>query len=119
LQEEGYQIVACEDGQIAWETLQQDPNAIDLVVTDIEMPNMDGFELCIQIKQSEAHRHLPVVALTSLARDDDVQKGMRCGMADYLVKMDREKLVQAVASHLTGNDTSSPLDRSRCVGSYS
>ncbi|MCG8649147.1 MAG: response regulator, partial [Pirellulales bacterium] len=68
----------------------------ELVVTDIQMPRMNGFELCERIKRDPRTRHLPVIALTSLAGDEDIQRGRECGVDDYQVKMDREKLLQSV-----------------------
>ena len=95
ISERGYEVVGCEDGQIAWETLQSEEYKFDLVVTDIEMPNMDGFEFADRIKQSK-WRHLPVIALTSLAGAADIQRGIDVGIDDYQIKMDREKLLNSI-----------------------
>jgi two-component system chemotaxis sensor kinase CheA len=70
------------------------------VVTDIEMPNMDGFTLTQKIKQSPIYGHLPVIALTTLAGDEDIQKGKSVGIDDYQIKLDREKLLQSIHSFL-------------------
>ncbi|NOY43769.1 MAG: hybrid sensor histidine kinase/response regulator [Planctomycetes bacterium] len=106
--ERGYRVVDCEDGQIAWETLQTDQYEFDLVVTDIEMPNMDGFELAGRIKQSAEWRHLPVIALTSLAGAADMQRGIEVGIDDYQIKMDRDKLLNSLHNFTgtkAGNNT--------------
>ncbi|NOY29742.1 MAG: hybrid sensor histidine kinase/response regulator [Planctomycetes bacterium] len=94
--ERGYRVVDCEDGLIAWETLQSGEHDFDLVVTDIEMPNMDGFELADRIKQSSKWNHLPVIALTSLAGAADVERGIEVGIDDYQIKMDRDKLLNSL-----------------------
>ena len=99
--ERGYEVVDCEDGQIAWDTLQSGEHEFDVVVTDIEMPNMDGFELSGLIKHSQ-WSHLPVIALTSLAGAADMQRGMEVGIDDYQIKMDRDKLLNAL-QNFTGN----------------
>ncbi|MBI9017178.1 MAG: chemotaxis protein CheW [Phycisphaerae bacterium] len=100
LQSEGYEVVACEDGQIAWDTLQDPEHQFGLVVTDIEMPNMDGLELARNIKSDPMFAHLPVIAVTSLAGQDDIEKGMKIGIDDYQVKLDRDMLLAAIAKHL-------------------
>ncbi|NIA18988.1 MAG: response regulator [Xanthomonadaceae bacterium] len=96
----GYPVVDAEDGQIAWDYLQDHPDDIRLVVTDLEMPNMDGFELTKQIKSHPPFAALPVIALTSLASDEHVAKGKEVGIDDYQIKLDREKLLQSIGDHL-------------------
>ncbi len=105
--ERGYRVVGCEDGLIAWETLQSGEHDFDIVVTDIEMPNMDGFEFAGRIKESQ-WSHLPVIALTSLAGSADIQRGIEVGIDDYQIKMDRDKLINSLqnfAGSKTGNNT--------------
>lgn len=92
----GYTILEAEDGQYAWERLLADPSAVDLVVTDVQMPRLDGFALCERIKQDPRTSHLPVIALTSLAGDEDVRRGHQCGVDEYQIKMDREQLLLAI-----------------------
>jgi two-component system chemotaxis sensor kinase CheA len=96
LEGQGYCTIEAEDGQEGWELLEADPGRFDLVVTDIQMPRMNGFELCEKIKQNSRTSHLPVIALTSLAGDEDMKRGEACGVDDYQIKMDREKLLDAV-----------------------
>ena len=96
LLEAGHEVVEAADGQIGWDTLIADPDAIDLVVTDIQMPRMDGLELCQTIRGNAATKHLPVIALTSLAGEEDIKRGQDVGVDDYQVKMDREKLLRSV-----------------------
>jgi two-component system chemotaxis sensor kinase CheA len=67
-----------------------------MVITDIEMPNMDGFQLCRNIKQHETLARLPVIALTSLTSEADVKRGKDAGMDDYQVKLDREQIMNVV-----------------------
>jgi two-component system chemotaxis sensor kinase CheA len=92
----GHDVVAFEDGQAAWDALQDTSKTVDLVVTDIEMPRMNGFELCRRIKTDARFDGMPVIALTSLAGEDDVAHGREVGIDDYQVKMDRDKLLAAV-----------------------
>jgi len=101
MEEEGYTVIEAEDGAIAWDLLQQHADEISLVVTDIEMPNMNGFELTQRIKESNAFSHLPVIALTTLAGEEDIAKGRQVGISDYQIKLDREKLVRSIYGFLT------------------
>ncbi|WP_428308097.1 chemotaxis protein CheW [Lacipirellula sp.] len=96
MEERGYTVIDCEDGQIAWNRLNEEKLEIDVVLTDIEMPNMNGFELCQRIKDSSDWGKVPVIALTSLAGAADMQRGMDAGIDDYQIKMDREKLLTSL-----------------------
>jgi two-component system chemotaxis sensor kinase CheA len=93
---QGYRVVGCEDGAVAWEYLSGQEHDVHLVITDIEMPNVNGFELCRRIKQDARLHVLPVIALTSLASDADMERGREAGIDDYQVKMDRERVIEAV-----------------------
>ncbi len=101
IRDRGYEVVDCEDGLIAWETLQSGEHEFDIIVTDIEMPNMNGFEFAQRVKQSQ-WSHLPVIALTSLAGSADIQRGIEVGIDDYQIKMDRDKLLNSL-QNFTGN----------------
>lgn len=100
LQDDGYAVTVAEDGLIAWETIDAEEESFDLVLTDLEMPNMDGFELTAKVKTDPRFDHLPVVALTSLAGEEDIAKGKAVGIDDYQIKLDREKLLLALRSYL-------------------
>jgi len=97
----GYQVVGCEDGLVAWETLQGGEHEFHLVVTDIEMPRVDGLELTRRIRQDHQFHQLPIVAVTSLASDEDQQRGKQAGVDQYHVKLDRDKLLEAVNQLMT------------------
>jgi len=106
MKDRGYEVIDCEDGLIAWETLQSGEHNFDIVVTDIEMPNMNGFEFAERIKQSQ-WSYLPVIALTSLAGSADIQRGIEVGIDDYQIKMDRDKLLNSLqnfAGNKAGNN---------------
>ena len=69
---------------------------VDLVITDIEMPNMDGFTLTRRIRENAKLRDLPIIAVTSLATEADRKTGLEAGVNAYLVKLQREQLLQEV-----------------------
>jgi CheY-like chemotaxis protein len=81
------QIVVCraETGQEALEILNDDPD-IDLVLMDIMMPKMDGYQTMRAIRAQEKFRHLPIVALTAKAMAEDRDKCLAAGASDYLAK---------------------------------
>jgi two-component system chemotaxis sensor kinase CheA len=64
------------------------------------MPNMNGFELSEKIKSSPAFAHLPVIALTTLAGEEDIATGKKVGIDDYQIKLDREKLMNSIHGFL-------------------
>jgi two-component system, chemotaxis family, sensor kinase CheA len=96
LREAGFDVVATEDGDKAWEKLRDDTVGFDLVVTDVQMPNCDGLELTRRIRGATRLANLPVVALTSLSNEEDVASGRAAGVTQYLVKLDDAALVAAV-----------------------
>lgn len=92
----GYDVAAYPDGMAAWEALQRE--AFDLVVSDVQMPNMDGLELTTRIRKSQDLRHLPVVLVTGLGAAEDVTRGAAAGADEYIVKgmLDQGELLRAV-----------------------
>ncbi len=95
----GFEVVTAEDGLKAWEKLLQED--FDLVITDIEMPNMNGVELSQKIRENPKTEKLPIIAVTSLVSDEDKRRGLEAGINDYLPKLDREQVLAAVESYLT------------------
>ncbi|WP_371373956.1 chemotaxis protein CheW [Sporomusa aerivorans] len=91
----GYDVLLAENGREALKLLDSKP--VDIIVSDIEMPVMDGLELVQTIRSDENLRHLPVIALTSLSRPDQRERGLRAGFDLYEVKLDRDTLLESVA----------------------
>jgi two-component system chemotaxis sensor kinase CheA len=96
LEGEGFDVVESEDGQAAWEELTAGQHEFDLVMTDIEMPRLNGFELTHRIKTDPTTQHLPVMALTSLASEADRERGRLVGVDEYQVKIDRDQVNAAL-----------------------
>ena len=96
----GFDVTACVDGQDAWRLLHE--RGADLVVSDIEMPRMDGFALTEAIRASERFRDLPVVLFTSRDSEPDRARGAEVGADAYIVKsaFDQQALLDAIAQLL-------------------
>jgi two-component system chemotaxis sensor kinase CheA len=84
LESAGYDVLACVDGREAWERLQAE--GADAVVSDVEMPRMDGFALTEAVRGSPRFGRLPVVLVTARARPEDKARGLQVGASAYLVK---------------------------------
>ncbi len=85
LRADGWRVVEAEDGLEALERLE-DFGGIRLVITDIEMPRMDGWALCTAVKSQPHTAHLPVILVTSLDSADAIARGFAAGATDYLTK---------------------------------
>jgi two-component system chemotaxis response regulator CheY len=77
-------VAEAEDGAAAIGMLRS--QHFDFVISDINMPNMDGFQLLETVKAEESLRHLPVLMVTAEARKDDIVRAARSGAAGYIVK---------------------------------
>ena len=102
MEDEGYHVIEAEDGAIAWDLLEEHADEIDMVVTDIEMPNLNGFELVEKMKADERFSGLPIIAMTTLAGDQDIARGKEVGIDDYQIKLDREKLMDSIHKFFEG-----------------
>ena len=89
---QGYEVVVVSDGMEAIEKLPQ--NKIDLVITDLNMPNLDGYELIKSIREDENFKEIPIIILSSLGGDGEIERGLKCGANSYLVKPFDPKRVQ-------------------------
>jgi CheY-like chemotaxis protein len=84
LASEGYTILVAGDGQ---ETMQMvDRHQPDLILLDIMMPRMSGYEVCVQIKSDPARRNIPVLIVTALNEPGDIEKAVNAGCDDFLTK---------------------------------
>ncbi len=101
MEEAGYSVLEAEDGVEALKVLEEHVDEITMVLSDIEMPNMDGFELTEKIKGDPRYRHLPVIALTTLAAEEDVARGKEVGFDEYHIKLDKERLMASVHKYAT------------------
>ncbi len=89
----GIKVILADNGQMAIEKLESEAN-VDLVLMDIMMPVMDGFEAIQRIRKQARFRSLPIIALTAKAMSTDRDKCIESGANDYLVKpLDEKKLI--------------------------
>ncbi len=96
----GYDVTVAADGENAWEVLQK--QAVDLVVSDVDMPRMDGIALTAAVRGSERFRALPVVLLTTRETEEDKARGAAAGANAYLIKnaFDQRNLLETIGQLL-------------------
>lgn len=101
LEAAGYKVALATDGLEAMETLRQLTNngGCDLLLSDIDMPRLNGFDLTAQVRADTHLRHLPVVLVTSLDSPGDRQRGVDAGADAYIVKrsFDQQSLLETIA----------------------
>jgi len=84
LESAGFEVVTAVDGLDALQKLGTRP--FDALVSDIEMPNLDGLSLTAKIRQDARHKDLPIILVTSLASDEDRRRGIEVGADAYITK---------------------------------
>ncbi len=95
----GYKLLIAKNGQTALAIVQK--AAPSLILLDIMMPEMDGYEVCRRLKADKNTTHIPVIFITALADDEDEAKGLGMGAVDYITKPINPELVRArVHNHL-------------------
>ena len=95
----GFEIIPVSDGMEALEKLPQ--REVDLIITDLNMPNVDGFELISTIRGNEEYTDIPIIILSSLSSQDEVNKGLSMGANSYLVKpFDPQRILYEVSKYL-------------------
>jgi two-component system chemotaxis sensor kinase CheA len=96
LTEVGLQVTSATDGVEALKILEK--NNFDIIITDIEMPNMDGFQLAESVRAIERFNHVPIYAFTANTSDNFAKKAKDCGMNGYIIKTERNKLLATISS---------------------
>ena len=95
LKREGYQLVAAESGERAWELLVENPARFSAVVLDRNLPGMSGMEVLEQIKSHEELQMLPVIMQSGLISNAEISEGLRAGVYFYLAKPFEEDLLKS------------------------
>jgi PleD family two-component response regulator len=106
LKREGYETVSAESGAACLDALRN--NAIDVIVLDVMMPNMDGLEVCEKLREDEALRFIPVILLTAKDDMETRSRGMTLGVSEYLTKpVNKEDLFARIRAQVHSRE----LDR--------
>jgi two-component system chemotaxis sensor kinase CheA len=96
----GYQVTSVDSPRKALELRDKGMN-FDLIVSDIEMPDMNGFDFAAACRATDKWRTTPIVALSSHATSEDIERGKQAGFTDHLPKFDRDTLLEAIANSLS------------------
>lgn len=98
LEQEGFEVLISSNGKDALKKISQNP---DLIVLDIMMPEMDGFELYQHIKSNKSSQDIPIIFLTAKSSETDEIKGLDLGASDYIQKpISPKKLIARIKSNL-------------------
>ena len=97
----GYLVQGVTTGVAALEAIEEEMP--DLVLLDVMLPKMDGFEVCSRIKQNSDTRHIPVILLTAKKTPDDVARGLEVGADHYITKPFKSAMVMDVIESLINN----------------
>lgn len=99
LKNNGYEVGASSDGNKAFEFIKNE--IPDLILLDVMMPGMNGFEVCEELKSNVQTRHIPVIFLTAKTSTEDIVKGFKVGGVDYVSKpFNSEELLARVNTHI-------------------
>lgn len=100
LQKAGFSVAAAEDGRQALSMMRSDPPKI--VLLDVLMPNVDGYGVLTERQNDPVLQKIPVILLTGLGQESDLQKAMKLGASDYYQKsnLDTAKLVELIRTYL-------------------
>ncbi len=100
LEAHGFRVDLAKDGMDALKKIEK--KSYDLIVTDVEMPRMDGFTLTKNLRQDAKYKDLPIVIVTSRETDEDKRRGIEVGANAYIVKgsFDQNNLVDTIDSLL-------------------
>ena len=96
LKAEGIKVTTAEDGLDGLEKLYS-MTEVDLILTDINMPRMDGFSFIVAVREQEIYKDIPIIILSTEGDDKDIQKGIQLGANLYMVKPAQpEKMVRNI-----------------------
>jgi two-component system, chemotaxis family, sensor kinase CheA len=100
IQRDEWEVEIVNDGLEAYERLMNEPNRFNLIISDINMPRMDGFELAKKVREDKRFDLVPMVALTTMSDEYFREKGIRLGFDRYVIKIDKREVRATVAECL-------------------
>jgi two-component system sensor histidine kinase/response regulator len=101
LEKKGYRVLSAPNGKQALELLNN--SRPDIVISDVVMPEMDGYELCKRLRAEERFNNIPVILVTTLSDPKDVIKGLECGANNFIVKPYDERYLISRIQYLIAN----------------
>ncbi|MFA3781698.1 ATP-binding protein [Melioribacteraceae bacterium 4301-Me] len=111
LEKRGYKVTVAVDGKKALDYLRK--NRPFIIISDVVMPEIDGYELCQQIKSNEKLRDIPVILLTSLSDPEDIIKGLTSGADNFLIKPYDENYLISRIEYIKANSELRKHEKSR------
>lgn len=100
LKQAGYEVVEAKDGQEALEKLRNNP--VNMLVTDLNMPNMDGIELIRKVRSEPQFKFMPIIMLTTESQAAKKQEGKAAGATGWIVKPFKPEQLLAVIKRVLG-----------------
>ena len=106
LEKRGHSVVTAGDGAGAIETARREQ--FDLLLLDVMIPGLSGFEVCRLLRKDPAYRHTPILLVTARGRKEDFQEAESCGASEYVAKpFDPIRLPATVGEHLAARSEAS------------
>ncbi len=111
LKRQGHEVLESRDGLEAWKILQ-DRDDIDLIISDINMPNMDGHQLCRKIRSDSKWEFVPIIICSTLADKEDIVMLLNSGADDYVIKpFSTEEFLARIKAHMRVKELYNDLNR--------
>lgn len=101
LKKRGHQVVVANSGKEAYDAFLAQP--FDLILMDVQMPEMDGFEATVAIRAAERDSHVPIIAMTAHAMKGDQERCLEAGMDGYIAKPIRAQTLLEAVSRVAGS----------------
>ncbi|MCS7052671.1 MAG: response regulator [Ignavibacterium sp.] len=100
LKVKGFDIICASDGMEALELLPNDK--VDLIITDLNMPNIDGFNLIERIRSNENYQNTPIIVMSNLSDSEDIERAMQLGANSYIIKpFDQKNIINEIDKYLS------------------